>query len=158
MERANGKIFPWRPAILGPLTFALFLLALYFYNNLHPELGLLVLGLTFAVPMGWTILAARAADYRDSPIRAFVPRFTLWLIFGSLVLGALHWNLDRRITQMEIAFAGLYIVAAYAAMRALAARPKRPELTALSGGNLERRQRRRKLTDGGKDHGRKAKA
>ncbi|MGH7879429.1 MAG: hypothetical protein ACREQD_08035, partial [Candidatus Binataceae bacterium] len=78
MDRANDKIFPWRPAILGPLTFALFLLALYFYNNLHPELGLLLLGLTFTVPMGWIILAARTADYNDSPIRAFVPRFALW--------------------------------------------------------------------------------
>jgi hypothetical protein len=158
MARADDRVFPWRAVTLGSLTFVLFLLALYFYNNLRPELGLLLLGVTFTVPMGWIILAAREAEYRDSPIRGFVPRLTLWLVFGSVILGAMHWNVNRRITKMEACFALIYILAAYAAIRALDARPKRPQLTALSGGNLERRQRRRKLTDGGKDHGRKAKA
>jgi hypothetical protein len=156
MERGGDRNFPWRPAILGPLSFALFLSALYFYNNLQPELGLLLLGVTFSVPMGWIILAARAAEYSDSPVRGFVPRLTLWLVLGSIILGAMHWNVDKRITVMEASFAVIYIVAAYAAKWALDRRPKRPQLTALSGGNLERR--RRKLTDGGKDHGRKAKA
>lgn len=156
MERSDDRNFPWRLAILAPLTFALFLAALYFYNNLQPELGLLLLGVTFAVPLGWVILAARAAEYSDSPIRSFVPRLTLWLVLGSVILGAMHWNVDRRITLMEIGFATIYIGSAYAAKRTLDRRPKRPKLTALSGGNLERR--RRKLTDGGKDHGRKAKA
>ena len=93
--------------------------------------------------MGWVILAAREAEYSDSPLRNFVPRLTVWLVLGSVVLGTMQWNVDRRITAMEAGFAILYVVAAGAAIRILNRRPKRPQLTALSGGNLERRQRRR---------------
>jgi hypothetical protein len=143
MGRDDNTIFPWRGAILAALTFSLFLLALYFYNNLQPELGLGLVGLTFAVPMGWILLVAREAEYSDSPLRNFVPRLTIWLVLGSVVLGTMQWNIDRRITAMESGFAMLYIVTACAAIRILNGRPKRPQLTALSGGNIERRQRRR---------------
>ncbi len=143
MGRDDNTTFPWRGATLAALTFAFFLLALYFYNNLQPELGLGLVGATFTVPMGWIILAAREAEYNDSPLRNFVPRLTVWLVLGSVVLGTMQWNVDRRITAMEAGFAILYIVAACAAIRILNGRPKRPQLTALSGGNIERRQRRR---------------
>ena len=143
MGRDDNPIFPWRGAILAGLTFAFFLLALYFYNNLQPELGLGLIGVTFAVPMGWIIVAAREAEYSDSPLRNFVPRLTVWLVLGSVVLGTMQWNVDRRITAIEAGFAILYVVAACAAIRVLNGRPKRPLLTALIGGNIERRQRRR---------------
>jgi hypothetical protein len=143
MGRDDNTIFPWRGAILAALTFTLFLLALYFYNDLRPELGLGLVGVTFCVPLGWVILASREAEYNDSPLRNFVPRLTVWLVLGSVVLGTMQWNVDRRITTMEAGFAVLYVVAAGAALRILNGRPKRPQLTALSGGNIERRQRRR---------------
>jgi len=143
MDRNGESAFPWRLAILGPLTALLFTLALYFYDNLRPRLGLGLLGAAFAVPMVWVVLAARDAEYSDSPIRGFVPRLTVWLVLGSVMLGTMQWNIDGRITAMEAGFALLYLVAAMAAMRILDGRPKRPQLTAINGGNLERPQRRR---------------
>jgi hypothetical protein len=143
MERANDNIFPWRAVILGGLTLIAFGFAFYFYNNLQPKLGLMLLGVSFAIPMCWVVLAAREAEYNDSPLRNFVPRITVWLIIGSMILGAMHWNVDRHVTEIEAAFAIFYLAAAIVALRILASRPKRPQLTALSGGNLERRQRRR---------------
>ena len=149
MERDDHAIFPWRGVLLGGLTFGLFLVALYFYDNLQPELGLGLLGVTFTIPMGWIILAVREAEYSDSPLRNFVPRLTIWLVLGSVVLGTMQWNVDRRITAMEGGFGIVYIVAAWTALRILNGRPKRPQLTALSGGNIERRQRRRVRSSGG---------
>jgi hypothetical protein len=45
-------------------------------------------------------------------------------------------------TYMWIGFALLYAVCGCAARRILGGRPRRPQLTALAGGNLERRRRR----------------
>ena len=143
MAPKSESAFPWRLAILGPLTALLFTLALDFYDNLRPRLGLGLLGIAFAVPMTWVVLAAREAEYNDSPLRDFVPRLTVWLVLGSVILGAMQWNIDREITAMEAGFGLLYLVAALVAMRILDARPKRPLLTAINGGNLERPQRRR---------------
>ncbi len=143
MARDTESTFPWRLAILGPSTALLFTLALYFYDSLRPRLGLSLLGLAFAVPMTWVVLAARDAEYSDSPLRAFVPRLTVWLVLGSVMLGAMQWNTDRHVTAMEVGFAILYLAAAIGAMRILDGRPKRPQLTAINGGNLERPQRRR---------------
>ncbi len=143
MARNSESAFPWRLAILGPLTALLFVLALYFYDNLQPRLGLGLLGAAFAVPMTWIVLAARDAEYSDSPMRSFIPRLTVWLVLGSVILGTMHWNTDRLITAMEMGFAVLYLLASAIAMHLLNSRPKRPQLTALSGGNLERPQRRR---------------
>src|SRR5258708_1189487 len=138
MNRDSGDRFPWRLAILAPLTVGLLALAMYFYDNLEPELGLALLGCSFSTPMGWAILAARDAEYSDSPMGDFIPRMTVWLVVGSVVVGAMHWNVDRRITAMEVGFATLYVIASIVAMRLLKGRPKRPQLTALHGGNLER--------------------
>ena len=93
--------------------------------------------------MVWVVLAARDVEYSDSPLRNFIPRLTVWLVLGSIILGAMQWNVDRRITAMEGAFGAIYLVTAYVATRILNGRPRRPQLTALHGGNLERRQRRR---------------
>jgi hypothetical protein len=143
MDRDSGNRFRWQLALLAPLTVGLLALAMYFYDNLQPELGLALLGCSFSAPMAWALLAAREAEYSDSPMGDFIPRMTLWLVVGSGVVGAMHWNVDRRITAMEVGFATLYVVAGIVAMRVLKRRPKRPQLTALHGGNLERRQRRR---------------
>ena len=143
MSRSNGSEFPWRAAILGPLTVGMFAFALYFYNNMQPEIGLALLGLTFGVPLAWVILAAREAEHADVPLRNFVPRMTVWLVFGAGLLGFMYWNVDKRITAMEAGFALIYMAAAYAALRIFDKRPRRPQLTALSGGNIQRRQRPR---------------
>ena len=136
--------FPWRGATFAALTLGLFFLALYFYDNFRLRLGIGLLGITFTIPMIWVILAAREAEYDDSPLRNFVPRMTIWLVLGSVILGTMQWNVDRPIAAMEAGFAAFYLVAAVVTIRILKGRPKRPQLTALSGGNLERpRQRRR---------------
>jgi sterol desaturase/sphingolipid hydroxylase (fatty acid hydroxylase superfamily) len=127
--------FPWRLALLGPLFVTLFALAMYFYNNMQPEVGLALLGFAFAVPMVWVVLAAREADSTDSPLRTFIPRLTSMLVLGSAFLGYMMWNVNPRITAMEAGFVVFYIVAAALAVRIFNARPKRPQLIALSGGN-----------------------
>ncbi len=143
MAREEKTNFPWRGVILGALTAILFSFALYFYDNFRLTLGLGLLGMTFTIPMLWAILAAREAEYGDSPLRDFVPRMTIWIVLGSVVLGIMQWNVDRQITAMEAGFATVYLIASFIAMRILKGRPKRPQLTALTGGNIERRQRRR---------------
>jgi hypothetical protein len=143
MVRDRENQFPWRLAILGPLTALLFALALYVYDNLEPRLGLGLLGGAFAVPTIWVVLAARDAEYSDSPLRAFVPRLTVWLVLGSIMLGVTQWNNDRTVTAMEGGFALFYLVGAFVAIRILNGRPRRPQLKPISGGNLERPQRRR---------------
>ena len=144
MDRSSDSRFPWRPAILGPLTVSLFGLALYFYNNLQPEIGLVLLGVTFAIPMVWVILAAREAEHGDSPVREFIPRISSMLVLGSSFLGYSMWSVDRRITALEACFVAFYVAAAFTAIRILDGKPKRPQLTALSGGNIERRRRRQR--------------
>jgi hypothetical protein len=143
MANKGGSEFPWRAAILGPLTLLLFALALHSYDNLEQWTGLLLLGVTFSVPMIWLVLAARDTEAADSPIREFVPRMTAMLVLGSMFLGFTMWSVNPRITAMEGGFVVFYIVAAYTATRILDHKPKRPQLKAVSGGNPAPRQRPR---------------
>lgn len=109
--------FPWRAAILSALTLILFALALWFYNNHQPELGLVLLGFSFVVPMMWVVLAARDSQSADTPLRSFIPRIAGWLVLGTVFLGVFWWNVDRRITMMEAGFAAIYILCAFIATR-----------------------------------------
>ncbi|HKV56214.1 MAG TPA: hypothetical protein VJN94_16395, partial [Candidatus Binataceae bacterium] len=86
--------FPWRLAALGPLAVTLFALAMYFYNNMQPEIGLTLLGFAFAVPMVWVVLAARDAESTESPVRLFIPRLTTMLVLGSAFLGYMMWSVN----------------------------------------------------------------
>jgi hypothetical protein len=143
MNAAGDSGFPWRAVILGPLTVTLLGLALYFYNNLRPEIGLTVLGVTFAVPMVWVTLAARDASHADTPLRGFIPRLTGMIILGTAYLGATMWRINPTITAIEAGFAVFYIGAALTALHILNGKPRRPQLTALSGGSTVPRERRR---------------
>ena len=138
----NSKGFPWRPAVLGPLGVTLFAFAMYFYNNLQPEIGLTLLGFAFMAPMVWVVLAAREAENAESPIRQFVPRLTTVLVLGSAFLGFVMRDRYPRITIIEAGFIIFYITAGALAMRIFRGKPRRPTLTALSGGNQTPRQRR----------------
>ena len=141
-QSLNSNGFPWRPAVLGPLGVTLFSLAIYFYNNLQPELGLTLLGFAFMAPMVWAVLAARDAENAESPVRQFVPRLTTVLVLGSAFLGFVMRDRYPRITVIEAAFIIFYIAAGALAVRIFSGKPKRPTLTALSGGNQTPRQRR----------------
>jgi hypothetical protein len=134
--------FPWRPLVLGPLTVTLFAIALYFYNDQQVELGLILLGFAFAVPMTWIVLAARDAESAESPLRQFVPRLTAVLVLGSAFLGFMMRARNPRISLIEAGFMIFYAAAGALASRSFSGKPKRPTLTAVSGGNQRRRQKR----------------
>jgi hypothetical protein len=134
--------FPWRPAVLGPLGVTLFALAMYFYNNLQPEIGLTLLGFAFMAPMVWVVFAARDAEHADSPVRQFVPRLTAVLVLGSVFLAFMMRDRYPRITVIEAGFIVFYVAAGALASHIFSRKPKRPTLTALSGGNQTPRQRR----------------
>jgi uncharacterized membrane protein len=138
----NGNGFPWRPAVLAPLAVTLFALAMYFYNNLQPEIGLTLLGFAFMVPMVWVVLAARDAESAESPVRQFVPRLTTVLVLGSAFLGFVMRDRYPLITVIEAGFIIFYIAAGALALRMFNSKPRRPTLTALSGGDQTPRQRR----------------
>ena len=138
----NRSEFPWRPMLLGPLALTLFALAMYFYDKLQPEIALTLLGFAFAVPMLWVVLAARDADDAESPVRQFVPRLTIVLILGSAFLGVVMRDTYPRIPLIEAGFIIFYIAAGGLALRIFSSKPRRPTLTAVSGGNQGPRQRR----------------
>lgn len=141
-NHTGGEItLSWRAMVFGPLTLALFFLALWFNGTGAATFALVCLGLTFSVAMVWVILAARASENPDSPLRRFIPRMTIFLVLGTAFLAASRWNTDRRISAMEAGFAAFYIIAAYIAMRSFDAKRKRPQLSALSGGNRSPRAR-----------------
>jgi hypothetical protein len=141
-SRPGNSRFPWRPLVLGPIALTLFGLAMYFYNKLEPETGLTLLGLAFAVPMVWVVLAARDADSAESPVRQFIPRLTTVLVLGSAFLGFVMRDKYPRIAVIEAAFILFYLAAGALALRIFSGKPKRPTLTALSGGNQSRRLRK----------------
>jgi hypothetical protein len=115
-----------RAIILGAPTVALFFLALWF-NNGSAALGApICLGLSFSLAMVWVALAARDSDNPNSPLRAFIPKMTTFLVLGTAFLAASRWNTDRRITAIEIGFAAFYIGAGYLAMRSFDAKRRRP--------------------------------
>ena len=138
----NSGGFPWRPAVLAASAVMLFAFAMYFYNNLQPEIGLTLLGFAFTAPMIWAVLAARDAESAESPVRQFVPRLTIVLVLGSAFLGFVMRDRYPRITIIEAGFIIFYIAAGALALRFFSSKPKRPTLTALSGGNQTRRQKR----------------
>ncbi len=142
MARSPNNGFPWRSAVLAPLGLTLFALAMYFYNNLQPEIGLTLLGFAFTAPMVWVVLAARDAENAESPVRQFVPRLTTVLVLGSAFLGFIMRDKYPLIAVIEAAFIIFYIAAGALALRIFNSKPKRPTLTALSGGNQAPRQRR----------------
>ncbi|MGH7988400.1 MAG: hypothetical protein ACREQX_19225 [Candidatus Binataceae bacterium] len=117
-ENNQQGAIPWRAVILGALTAILFGSALWFYNGHRPQLGLLLLGLAFVVPMVWVIVAAREAG-PETPLRNFIPRLAGWLVLGSVFLGIFWWHVSPSITAMEAGFAAFYIIAAFVAMRLL---------------------------------------
>ncbi len=139
---SNDNGFPWRLAVLAPLGLTLFALAMYFYNNLQPEIGLTLLGFAFMAPMVWVVLAARDAENAESPVRQFVPRLTTVLVLGSAFLGFMMRDKYPLIAVIEAAFIIFYIAAGALALRIFNSKPKRPTLTALSGGNQAPRHRR----------------
>jgi hypothetical protein len=134
--------------VLGPLALTLFGLAMYFYNNLQPEIGLTLLGFAFAVPMVWVVLAAREAENAESPTRQFVPRLTTVLVLGSAFLGFVMRDKYPHIPVIEAAFIIFYMVAGALSLRILNRKPRRPTLTALRGGNQSPRQRREAVGTG----------
>lgn len=130
---------------MSGLAVALFAVALWFYDNMQPEVGILLLDLAFAMPMVWAVLAARDANDPDTPLRRFVMRIGAWLALGTGILGTFWWSVDRRISLMEGMFGVFYIAMAFAAIRIIAAKDRgRPHLTAISGGNIPMRQRQRR--------------
>ncbi|MGH7984859.1 MAG: hypothetical protein ACREQX_01020 [Candidatus Binataceae bacterium] len=133
-DNKNQGAIPWRAVILGALTIILFGLALWFYNDHRPGLGLLLLGFAFVVPMVWVMLAAREAG-PETPLRSFIPRLAGWLVLGSVFLGIFWWHVNPHITAMEAGFAAFYIIAAFVAMRLLNHKPHqgRPPLRSIEG-------------------------
>jgi len=142
MARSPSSGFSWRPAVLGPLGVILFALAMYFYNKLEPEIGVTLLGLAFVTPMVWVVFAAREAEHAESPIRQFVPRLTTVLVLGSAFLGFMMRDRYPRITLIEAGFIIFYVAAGALALHMFNRKPRRPTLTALSGGNQSPRQKR----------------
>jgi len=134
--------FPWRPVVLGPLAVTLFAFALYFYNDQRIAPGLILLEVAFAVPMIWIVLVARDPEGPESPVRQFVPRLTAILVLGSVFLAFVMRVKNPRIAVIEAGSAIFYAAAGALAWRIFNAKPKRPTLTALSGGNQRPRQKR----------------
>jgi hypothetical protein len=123
----------WRPLVLGPLATVLFFMALWLNDGGTALLGIILLDLSFCVAMLWVVLAARASDNLNSPLRAFIPKLTAFLVLGAAFLAATRWRTDPRISAMELGFAALYVMAGYVANRIFDAKSKGPQLKAISG-------------------------
>src|SRR5271169_554914 len=111
-----------RGFFLGAPTAVLFFLALWFNDGRAAVSALISLGLSFCFAMVWVALAARDSGNPNSPLRAFIPKMTTFLVLGTAFLAASRWNIDKRITAMEIGFAAFYIGAGYLAMRSVDAK------------------------------------
>jgi hypothetical protein len=136
-ERAR---FPWRGAVFAAVTVALIAAAIALYNTGRQIPGLAALGIGFAVPMVWLILAARDATDANSNVRRFIPRLMIWMVVGSAFLGIFWWNINRKVSLMEAAFGASYVVAGLAAIRIFDAKGRRrPALQAVGGRNQPRR-------------------
>lgn len=129
----------WRAMVFGPLAVALFFMALWFNDASNDARGPICLGLSFSVAMFWVILAARASDNPNSPLRGFIPKMTTFLVLGTAFVGASRWNIDRRVSAIEGGFAAFYIIAGYVAMRIFDGKRKPPQLIAIN--NRKRRRR-----------------
>jgi hypothetical protein len=133
----------WRAIVLGPLAAALFLLALWFNDRSGDARSMISLGLSFSVAMVWVILAARGSENPNSPLRGFIPKMTTFLVLGTAFLAASRWNIDKRISAIEMGFAVFYVVAGYLAMRSLQAKRTSPQLKAVNDRKRPRRKSRR---------------
>jgi hypothetical protein len=118
----------WRPLLLGPLAVVLFFAALWLNDGGTALLGIILLDLSFTVAMLWVVLAARATENLNSPLRAFIPKLTAFLVLGAGFLAATRWHTDPRISYLEFGFAALYIIAGYVANKIFDAKVKPPQL------------------------------
>jgi hypothetical protein len=125
---AGELTMTWRALVFGPLAAALFFLALWFNDQRLDARGPICLGMSFAVAMLWVILAARASDNPNSPLRGFIPKMTAFLVLGTAFVAAARWSTDKRISAIEVGFAAFYIVAGYLAVRMFDAKRHRPQL------------------------------
>jgi hypothetical protein len=112
------------------------------YDSVHLEVALILLGFAFVTVMVWVVLAARAAETAESPVRQFVPRLTTMLVLGSAFLGFTMRSRYPRIPVIEAGFMVFYIAAGSLTMRIFRNKPAPPRLTAVSGGNRTPRERR----------------
>jgi hypothetical protein len=138
---AGELTMTWRALVFGPLALALFFLALWFNDQSIDARGAICLGLSFSVAMVWVMLSARDSDNPNSPLRAFIPKMTTFIVLGTAFVAAARWNTDKRISAMEAGFAAFYIAAGYLAVRAFDAKRRRPQLTAVSDRNRPNRDR-----------------
>jgi hypothetical protein len=129
---AGELTMSWRALVFGPLAAALFFLALWFNDERLDARGPICLGLSFAVAMVWVILAARASDNPNSPLRGFVPKMSAFLVLGTAFVAAARWNTDKRISAIEVGFAAFYIIAGYLAVRTFGANCNRPQVKGVS--------------------------
>ncbi|MGD0289284.1 MAG: hypothetical protein ABSC63_06475 [Candidatus Binataceae bacterium] len=125
---AGELTMTWRALVFGPLAAALFFLALWFNDQRLDARGPICLGMSFAVAMLWVVLAARASDNPNSPLRGFIPKMTAFLVLGTAFVAAARWSTDKRISVIEVGFAAFYIVAGYLAVRMFDAKRNRPQL------------------------------
>ena len=130
----------WRPLVLGPTAVVLFFLALWFNDGGTALLGIILLDVSFCVAMVWVVLAARATDNLNSPLRAFVPKLTAFLVLGAAFLAATRWHTDKRISAMELGFVALYVIAGYITTRIFEAKSKPLQLKPVT----DRKRARRK--------------
>ena len=138
-DRGDEIKLSWRAFVLGPLATVLFFLALWLNDGGTALLGIILLDSSFCVAMLWVVLAARASENPNSPLPAFIPKLTAFLVLGAAFLAATRWRTDPRISAMELGFAAVYIIAGYVATRIFGAKSKGPQLTAVSGGKRPRR-------------------
>ena len=118
----------WRAIVFGPLAIALFFMALWFNDASTDARGPICLGLSFSVAMVWVILAARASENPNSPLRGFIPKMTTFIVLGTAFVAAARWNIDRRISVIEAGFAGFYIITGYLAKRIFDTKRNPPQL------------------------------
>jgi len=130
----------WRPLVLGPTAVVLFFLALWFNDGGTALIGIILLDVAFTIAMLWVVLAARATDNLNSPLRAFVPKLTAFLVLGAAFLAATRWRTDKRISAMELGFAALYVIAGYITTRIFEAKSKPLQLKPV----IDRKRARRK--------------
>lgn len=131
----------WRALLFGPLVVALFFLALWFNDAATDARGPLCLGLSFTLGMVWVVLAARASDNPESPLRGFIPKMVTFLVLGTAFVAASRWNIDKRVSAIEGGFAIFYMIAGYLAMRIFDTKRERQQPTAASGRKARRRNR-----------------
>jgi len=122
----------WRAFVFGPLATVLFFAALWLNDGGTAVLGIILLSVSFTLVMVWVMLAARATHNPNSPLIAFIPKLTAFLVLGSGFLAATRWETDKRISAIELGFAGFYILAGYLANRTLDAKHKPPPLKAVT--------------------------